>query len=130
MLRMCLVAVAVLSCFGATPAHATKRSAFVVGVDTYDYLGPDKQLQRAVNDARSVSRALAALGFNVRTIENVTRGRSVLNGSTTLMASRPATVWPSTFLVMELRLRASITYSPATYRTSPSDGRNRSNVRA
>ncbi len=54
------------------PAHAANR-AFVVGVDRYDSLGPEKQLTRAVNDARAVAAALKPLGFTVKSIENPTR---------------------------------------------------------
>ena len=55
-------------------ARAEKRVAFVVGIDKYDNLGPQQQLQRAVNDARSVGAALASLGFEVVRAENVGRG--------------------------------------------------------
>src|ERR1700682_2457762 len=57
----------------ASAAHA-KRVAFVVGIDKYDKLGPQQQLQRAVNDARSVGAAFASLGFEVVRAENVGRG--------------------------------------------------------
>jgi hypothetical protein len=55
------------------PAFAAQKIALVVGIDTYDRLGPDKQLQRAVNDARSVSKAFDALGFQVVLAENISR---------------------------------------------------------
>ena len=58
-------------------AQAEKRIAFVVGIDKYDNLGPQQQLQRAVNDARSISAALAPLGFEVVSAENV--GRATFN---------------------------------------------------
>jgi formylglycine-generating enzyme required for sulfatase activity len=58
-------------------AQAEKRIAFVVGIDKYDNLAPQQQLQRAVNDARSVSAALAPLGFEVVSAENV--GRAAFN---------------------------------------------------
>jgi hypothetical protein len=61
-----------VGCFGA-PVYAAKKIALVVGIDAYDRLGPDKQLQRATNDARAVSRAFAALGFEVLLAENVSR---------------------------------------------------------
>ena len=46
-------------------ANAQKRVAFVVGTDTYDNLGREHQLQRAVNDARAVAAAFKAVGFDV-----------------------------------------------------------------
>jgi uncharacterized caspase-like protein len=58
-------------------AHAEKRIAFVVGIDKYDNLAPQQLLQRAVNDARSVVAALAPLGFEVVSAENV--GRAIFN---------------------------------------------------
>ena len=58
-------------------AQAEKRIAFVVGIDKYDNLAPQQQLQRAVNDARSVGAALAPLGFEVVSAENV--GRAIFN---------------------------------------------------
>jgi uncharacterized caspase-like protein len=54
-------------------AHAEKRIAFVVGIDKYDNLGPQQQLQRAVNDARSVGATFASLGFEVVRAENASR---------------------------------------------------------
>jgi hypothetical protein len=41
----------------SSAALAEKRIAFVVGIDKYDNLGPQQQLQRAVNDARAVGAA-------------------------------------------------------------------------
>jgi hypothetical protein len=46
-------------------AHAERKIAFVVGIDKYDNLGPQQQLQRAVNDARAVGSAFASLGFEM-----------------------------------------------------------------
>ena len=44
---------------GAGPAaHAAKRVAFVVGIDSYDNLPQQLQLKKAVNDAKAVSEAL------------------------------------------------------------------------
>jgi uncharacterized caspase-like protein len=54
---------------------AQKRVAFVAGTDKYDNLGRDKQLQRAVNDARAVAASFKALGFDVTALENVARGQ-------------------------------------------------------
>jgi formylglycine-generating enzyme required for sulfatase activity len=46
-------------------ALADKRMALVVGSDHYPNLGPDRQLLRAVNDAKAVGDALAKIGFSV-----------------------------------------------------------------
>jgi formylglycine-generating enzyme required for sulfatase activity len=62
-----------LSICWATAASAEKRVALVVGVDRYDNLAADKQLKKAVNDARAVAAALKALGFETDLGENVTR---------------------------------------------------------
>ena len=43
-----------ISQIAVAPALAERKVAFVVGIDKYDNLGQQQQLQRAVNDARSV----------------------------------------------------------------------------
>src|SRR3954470_20496772 len=58
---------------GLGAAQAAKRVAFVVGIDRYDSLPADRQLQKAVNDARALDAALTGLGFNVTRVENVGR---------------------------------------------------------
>jgi formylglycine-generating enzyme required for sulfatase activity/uncharacterized caspase-like protein len=58
---------------GADQAFAAKKVAFVVGVDRYDALPADRQLQKAVNDARAVGTALTQLGFDVVRTENAGR---------------------------------------------------------
>ena len=63
-----------ISQIAVAPALAERKVAFVVGIDKYDNLGQQQQLQRAVNDARSVGGALASLGFEVVRAENVGRG--------------------------------------------------------
>jgi hypothetical protein len=62
-----------LVCGGGKPASAAKKVAFVVGIDFYDNLGADKQLQRAVNDARAISAAFSSLGLEVVSGENLSR---------------------------------------------------------
>src|SRR5262245_22762973 len=57
----------------ASPALAQKRIALVIGIDRYDNLGNDRQLQRAVNDAKSVGAAFKALGFELIAAENLRR---------------------------------------------------------
>jgi uncharacterized caspase-like protein len=55
------------------PAQAERRVALVVGNDRYANLAADRQLQKAVNDARAVGDALARLEFEVIRGENLTR---------------------------------------------------------
>jgi formylglycine-generating enzyme required for sulfatase activity len=68
---MCWTAVAVAACLPLN-AEAAKR-ALVVGVNVYDNLGADSQLEKAVNDARAMARAFKSLGFEVEIIENADR---------------------------------------------------------
>ena len=56
---------------GAVPGHAEKRIALVVGNDRYPNLQADKQLEKAVNNSRSVGNALGELGFEVIHGENL-----------------------------------------------------------
>lgn len=49
---------------------AEKRLAFVAGIDRYDQLPAHLQLQKAVNDANAVARALRQVGFQVTVSEN------------------------------------------------------------
>jgi uncharacterized caspase-like protein len=60
----------------AVPAYADKRVALVIGNDRYANLPASEQLQKAVNDARAVGKALKQLGFEVMSGENV--GRTAL----------------------------------------------------
>jgi hypothetical protein len=57
-----------LGLLAAVPAEAESRLAFVVGNDAYRNVDP---LQKAVNDARAVSRGLQQLGFRVTLGENL-----------------------------------------------------------
>ena len=63
---------AVLGAFAliAGTAAEARRLAVVVGNDIYPTLKPEQQLQRAVADARAVSRKLVSMGFEVETVEN------------------------------------------------------------
>jgi formylglycine-generating enzyme required for sulfatase activity len=70
------IAVIMLALAGVLPAHADKRVALVIGNDSYANLPATEQLQKAVNDARAVGKALEQLGFEVMSGENV--GRLVL----------------------------------------------------
>jgi invasion protein IalB len=61
----------ILAVFGEAPsASAAKRVALVIGIDAYDNL---PTLQKAVNDEKAVAAALAGLGFDVVSGENLTR---------------------------------------------------------
>jgi formylglycine-generating enzyme required for sulfatase activity len=59
------------------PAHAEKRVALVIGNDRYANLAAHEQLQKAVNDARAIGRALTSLGFEVMSGENADRAGMV-----------------------------------------------------
>ena len=54
-------------------AHAQDRVALVIGNDRYQNLPADKQLAKAVNDARAVGAALEKIGFTVIRGENLDR---------------------------------------------------------
>ena len=56
-----------------SPVFAAKRVAFVVGIDTYDNLGPEDQLSRTTNDAKAVSEALQLADFQGNPEFNLTR---------------------------------------------------------
>ena len=62
------IGAAMLGLLATAPAIAESRLAFVVGNDAYRNVNP---LQKAVNDARSVSRSLQQLGFRVTLGENL-----------------------------------------------------------
>ncbi len=65
--------IAVLLIATAQAALAEKRVALVIGNDKYANLASHAQLERAVNDARAVSRAFRDLGFEVTELENASR---------------------------------------------------------
>jgi formylglycine-generating enzyme required for sulfatase activity len=67
-----LVCVAFWALAAPTVAEA-KRVAFVVGINTYDNLGPNLQLLKAVNDSKAVASVLKDIGFQVIAAENTTR---------------------------------------------------------
>ena len=62
------IGAAMLAIVATAPAAAESRLAFVVGNDAYRNVSP---LQKAVNDARAVSRSLQQLGFRVTLGENL-----------------------------------------------------------
>lgn len=64
------LSLAALTAVLAAPAHAEKRVALVIGNNDYRNV---PRLQKAVNDARTMSDALKQLGFTVLFAENQTR---------------------------------------------------------
>jgi hypothetical protein len=86
-------AIAIITLFGwmvaaALPADA-KRIAFVVGIDSYDNLPAEDQLQKAVNDATAVGAAFERLGFKVHSEVNPGRIRFYQSWSRFLDAVEP-----------------------------------------
>jgi hypothetical protein len=75
-LFMALLAAA-LGSLSSTELNAQNRVALVIGNDRYPNLPADRQLQKAVNDARGMSEALQRLGFNVIRGENLGRTQMV-----------------------------------------------------
>jgi len=65
------------SMLAAAPAAHAKRVALVVGINKYDNLPRERQLAKAVNDARSMEAALKSVGFDVVKAEDV--GRSAFD---------------------------------------------------
>jgi hypothetical protein len=68
-----IIAAGLILMCALAPAHAEKRVALVIGNDRYPSLSSSEQLQRAVNDARSVGAALKQIGFDVVSGENLGR---------------------------------------------------------
>ncbi len=71
----CLAFAAVLlaAALASSGALAQDRIALVVGNNRYTNLGADKQLNKAINDARAVGDALQKIGFKVIRGENLDR---------------------------------------------------------
>jgi uncharacterized caspase-like protein len=55
------------------PSYAQSRHAFIVGVNAYDSLPADKQLQKAIGDARAIAATLRDVGFTSTMAENPRR---------------------------------------------------------
>ncbi|MEM1148995.1 MAG: caspase family protein [Pseudomonadota bacterium] len=69
--RLVLTVVLAIAAFGiGGEAHADRRLALVVGIDSYEHVMP---LQKAKNDARAVSETLANIGFEVTTVLDPSR---------------------------------------------------------
>jgi Caspase domain len=64
------LAAALCCLISASPAHAGKRVALVIGNNAYENV---PALQKAVNDSEAISQELAKLGFDVVSAENVGR---------------------------------------------------------
>ena len=56
-------AIAVFLLMVATPLAHAKRVALAVGINRYDNLPRERQLAKAVNDARAMEVALKSVGF-------------------------------------------------------------------
>jgi hypothetical protein len=71
-IQRAVVALATFACLigTAVSAQAERRLALIIGNDRYQNV---PQLQKAVNDARTIGQALKGLGFTVTVAENVTR---------------------------------------------------------
>jgi len=64
---------AVFVTLAGSPAWAERRLALVIGNDRYANMPADRQLQKAVNDAKTISAALTSLGFEVSLGTNLGR---------------------------------------------------------
>ena len=84
-----------LAVFAGQAACASKRLALVIGVNKYSNPAAHVQLQRAVNDARSIARAFGELGFETRALEDTGRARFNEEWQQFLGKSGMAMSWPS-----------------------------------
>jgi uncharacterized caspase-like protein len=84
-------AVLLTAVLAASPAHA-KRVAFVVGINNYENLGPNQQLNKAVADARAIADTFKALGFEVIKAENSKRNAFFQSWQRFLNAVQPGDV--------------------------------------
>ena len=73
MARMPAIALLIFCLLLPTGAFAEKRIALVIGTNRYVNLPPRAQLQRAVNDARAISKAFRELGFDATILEDASR---------------------------------------------------------
>lgn len=70
-----MLVVLAVSIIAPSQVHAAQGRAFVVGIDSYPNLSSDRQLQKAISDARTMGGVLRGLGYDVTRIEDVTRSR-------------------------------------------------------
>src|SRR5215510_16111157 len=75
--EMVRVAIALMLLLLVPSAAHAKRVALVIGINKYDNLPRERQLIKAVNDARAIEVALKSVGFDVIKAEDV--GRSAFN---------------------------------------------------
>jgi TPR repeat protein len=73
LIYLCFAALAAAFAVASRDAYAQDRVALVIGNDRYIHLSADKQLSKAVNDARAVGDALEKIGFTVIRGENLDR---------------------------------------------------------
>ena len=71
--RAIIVIFAALWALAAPGVAEAKRVALVVGINIYDNLAPNQQLQKARNDARSVAATFKDIGFQVIQAEDAGR---------------------------------------------------------
>ncbi len=72
-----LIAIAILFFCAPAEAFSEKRVALVIGINRYDNLPNDRNLKKAIGDARAIASALTRLGFEVQIVEDA--GRSEIN---------------------------------------------------
>ncbi len=71
--RAIIVTFAAFWALAASGVAEAKRVAFVVGINIYDNLAPNQQLDKARNDARSVAATFKDVGFQVILAEDAGR---------------------------------------------------------
>ena len=71
---MVRVAIGLLLLMLVPSVAQAKRLALVVGINKYDNLPRERQLVKAVNDARAMEAALKSVGFDVIKAEDVVWG--------------------------------------------------------
>ena len=71
--RAIIVSFAAFLALAAPGVAEAKRVALVVGINIYDNLAPNQQLQKARNDARSVAATFKDIGFQVIQAEDTGR---------------------------------------------------------
>ena len=72
-----LIAIAILFFCAPAEAFSEKRVALVIGINRYDNLPNNRNLKKAIGDARAIANALTRLGFEVQIVEDA--GRSEIN---------------------------------------------------
>ena len=71
--RTALVLLSLIAALTSSSPASAKRTAFVVGINSYDNLRSDLQLRKALNDSHAVAAALKQIGYQVVAAENTSR---------------------------------------------------------